>query len=167
MTVLLWYCCPIFVVRSIPETSVNIPSFITTKFPRLSSPALVLGLPPLLHVVFSFSLLFWGLGLTSLLFTFLIFFFLFFHAIFLFILFAHLTFFHFFSRRLIFFCFKKKKKKISGSTYLHPLSCGSSCIFPLFSLSFICASFIILDLGDRVLGRENKACCARFSTVVF
>lgn len=39
------------------------------------------------------------------------FFFPFFHAIFLFILFAHLTFFHFFSRRLIFFRFKKKKKK--------------------------------------------------------
>lgn len=75
MAVLLWHCCPIFVVRSIPETSVNIPSFITTKFPRLSSPALVLGLSPLLHVVFSFSLLFWGLGLTSLLFTFLKYFF--------------------------------------------------------------------------------------------
>lgn len=89
----------------------------------------------------------------------------FFHADFLFILFAHLSFFHLFHAG--FLLQKKKKKKISGSIFLHPLSCGSSCIFPLFSLSFICASFIILDLGDRVLGRENKACCARFSTVVF
>lgn len=45
----------IFIMGSILETSGNTPSFITTKFPRLSSHAFVLGLSPHLHVLFSTS----------------------------------------------------------------------------------------------------------------